>query len=139
MISTQVVTPGGPTPKPKVDVEWYLAQQILPNWALFETPRGLIGGLPKLLPLVPEQVVRGAVWQLVTYLFLHGGLWHFVFNMFGLVIFGSNLERYWGAQGCVLLQPQDLMMGAPSFVKPIQLDELHLNIDWPEGTEPQQG
>ena len=33
-------------------------------------------------------------------------------------------------------QAQDLMMGAPSPVKPIQLEELHLGINWPEGTEP---
>jgi membrane associated rhomboid family serine protease len=38
------------------------------------------------------------VWQLVTYMFLHGGIWHFVWNMFGLVIFGRNLELYWGTR-----------------------------------------
>ena len=37
------------------------------------------------------------VWQAVTYMFLHGGLSHIVFNMFALVSFGSILEREWGA------------------------------------------
>src|SRR5689334_22007685 len=36
-------------------------------------------------------------WQLVSYLFLHGGLMHLVFNMFGLWMFGSDLERSWGS------------------------------------------
>lgn len=36
-------------------------------------------------------------WQLVTYAFLHGGFTHLLFNMFGLWMFGAELERYWGA------------------------------------------
>ena len=36
-------------------------------------------------------------WQLVTYAFLHGGFQHLFFNMVGLVVFGSDLERLWGA------------------------------------------
>ena len=38
------------------------------------------------------------VWQLVTYFFLHGGVQHILFNMLGLVMFGSDLERMWGAR-----------------------------------------
>jgi membrane associated rhomboid family serine protease len=34
--------------------------------------------------------------QLVTYMFLHGGLDHIFFNMFALWMFGSILENYWG-------------------------------------------
>lgn len=37
-------------------------------------------------------------WQLVTYAFLHGGLSHLVFNMFGLYMFGAELERVWGSK-----------------------------------------
>jgi membrane associated rhomboid family serine protease len=37
-------------------------------------------------------------WQLITYAFLHGGLTHLAFNMFGLWMFGSELERVWGAR-----------------------------------------
>lgn len=36
------------------------------------------------------------LWQLVTYLFLHGGFFHIIFNMFALWMFGSDLERLWG-------------------------------------------
>ena len=37
-----------------------------------------------------------AIWQLLTYGFLHGDIMHIVFNMFGLWMFGSDLERLWG-------------------------------------------
>ena len=36
--------------------------------------------------------------QLVTYLFLHGGWDHILFNMFALWMFGAILENYWGAK-----------------------------------------
>ncbi len=35
-------------------------------------------------------------WQVVTYAFLHGGMVHLFFNMLGLWMFGSELERLWG-------------------------------------------
>lgn len=37
-----------------------------------------------------------APWQVVTYMFLHGGPGHILFNMFALVSFGGLLERQWG-------------------------------------------
>ncbi|MDO5016945.1 MAG: rhomboid family intramembrane serine protease [Porphyromonas sp.] len=37
------------------------------------------------------------IWQLVTYMFLHGGLGHLFFNMFALWMFGGTLERIWGS------------------------------------------
>jgi membrane associated rhomboid family serine protease len=36
--------------------------------------------------------------QLVTYMFLHGGLMHLFFNMFALYMFGRVLEQVWGAK-----------------------------------------
>jgi membrane associated rhomboid family serine protease len=35
-------------------------------------------------------------WQIITHLFLHGGLMHLVYNMFALWMFGSELEDRWG-------------------------------------------
>ncbi len=46
--------------------------------------------------LVPFAVLHGFVWQLFTYLFLHGGLWHLLINMLVLWMFGRDLELYWG-------------------------------------------
>ena len=37
-------------------------------------------------------------WQLGTYIFLHGGLFHLLFNLFALWMFGSRLERQWGTR-----------------------------------------
>ena len=36
------------------------------------------------------------VYQFVTYMFLHGGFTHILFNMFALWMFGSVIERGWG-------------------------------------------
>ena len=47
--------------------------------------------------LVPKLFFAGKVWQLVTYMFLHGGLGHIFFNMLALWMFGSVLEREWGS------------------------------------------
>jgi membrane associated rhomboid family serine protease len=45
---------------------------------------------------------RGApdfeIWQAITYSFLHANFWHLFVNMYALVMFGSDLERVWGAQ-----------------------------------------
>jgi membrane associated rhomboid family serine protease len=35
-------------------------------------------------------------YQLVTFMFMHGGWSHILFNMFGLWMFGSAIESYWG-------------------------------------------
>ncbi|CAM4212807.1 rhomboid family intramembrane serine protease [Vreelandella rituensis] len=37
------------------------------------------------------------LWQLVTYAFLHGGLFHLFINMFVLWMFGGPIERVWGS------------------------------------------
>lgn len=36
------------------------------------------------------------LWQLVTYMFLHGGFMHILFNMFALWMFGCQIERLFG-------------------------------------------
>ena len=52
-----------------------------------------------LMGLRPESVLGGFwVWQLVTYLFLHGGVFHILFNMLTLWMFGVELERMWGSR-----------------------------------------
>ena len=51
------------------------------------------------LGLVPALVVeRWWVWQPVSYMFLHGGLFHLLFNMLALWMFGVDLERQWGTR-----------------------------------------
>jgi len=48
------------------------------------------------LGLVPVAFWHGYIWQVVTYMFLHGGFWHLFFNMFVLWMFGRVLEEVWG-------------------------------------------
>lgn len=49
--------------------------------------------------LAPEAVFeRFWIWQPFTYLFLHGGFTHILFNMLGLWMFGVQLERRWGTR-----------------------------------------
>src|SRR5438045_4998708 len=51
------------------------------------------------LGLRPIFVVRYFwIWQLATYMFLHGGVFHIVFNMLALWMFGTELERVWGTR-----------------------------------------
>lgn len=37
-------------------------------------------------------------WQVITHMFMHGGISHLFFNMFALYMFGGQLERLWGGQ-----------------------------------------
>lgn len=47
--------------------------------------------------LRPSDVIQNFyVFQLFTYLFLHAGWFHIIFNMFALWMFGSDLEQLWG-------------------------------------------
>lgn len=56
-------------------------------------------GFAEWFGLVPQRMLfGGALWQPVTYLFLHGGFMHVFFNMFGLWMFGVTLERDWGGR-----------------------------------------
>lgn len=55
--------------------------------------------LTALLGLVPWKVVHeAALYQFVTYLFLHGGFFHLFFNMLMLWMFGRELEEQWGTR-----------------------------------------
>ena len=38
------------------------------------------------------------IYQFITYMFLHGGFTHILFNMFALWMFGSVIERVWGSK-----------------------------------------
>ncbi len=51
------------------------------EWGHFSTARGFLSL---------------EVWRLLTFQFLHAGLWHVGFNMLGLYFFGSLVEQYLG-------------------------------------------
>ncbi|MDZ4857805.1 MAG: rhomboid family intramembrane serine protease [Candidatus Hydrogenedentes bacterium] len=58
----------------------------------------LLSGTPAMQPeywlgFNPDLFRIGAIWQLGTYMFLHGGLSHLFFNMLMLYFFGPDIER----------------------------------------------
>jgi len=46
--------------------------------------------------LFPVAVTHGYIYQVVTYGFLHNGIWHIAFNMLALWMFGAQVEGGWG-------------------------------------------
>jgi membrane associated rhomboid family serine protease len=84
----------GPLPK---GVKWLLIINI--SLFIVQFLAGLVGisDIFDGLALWPRAVLTfPALWQLVTYMFLHGGISHILFNMFALWMFGTDLERDWG-------------------------------------------
>jgi membrane associated rhomboid family serine protease len=87
--------PGPLTPAIKMIVFANIAM-FLVDWLL---SRAGVVPLSSFLGLRPVAVVEGLqVWQIATYLFLHGGLFHLLFNMLALWMFGVDLERTWGTK-----------------------------------------
>ena len=87
------IGPGGITPAVKI--------LIITNVVLFAL--NLIVGEPMTisLGLTPQSVFeKFALWQPLTYLFLHStsGFAHILFNMLGLWMIGTELERTWGTR-----------------------------------------
>ncbi len=82
--------PGPPSPAIKlliyVNIGAFLLTLIVPDIVL------RLGVVPR---AVFEQL---AIWQLVTYMFLHGDVFHILFNMLLLWMFGTELERTWGTR-----------------------------------------
>ncbi len=54
--------------------------------------------------VVPSLVIKKLyLWQFVTYMFLHGGIWHILINMFILWMLGSEVERHMGKRDFIRL------------------------------------
>ena len=69
-----------------INVIIYIVEMFLARTAFFD-----------LFGLTPHTVVtKGYVWQIVTYMFLHGSPWHLILNMFVIWMFGNPLESVWG-------------------------------------------
>lgn len=70
---------------------------LLVNVAMFCLQLFLGGWLERALALWP--LGSGFLpWQVISYAFLHGSIGHLFFNMLGLWMFGSELERLWGGR-----------------------------------------
>ena len=59
--------------------------------------RNVAGNIVAYGALTPYDIIhRGFLWEFVSYLFLHSGLFHILFNMLTLWMFGAALESTWG-------------------------------------------
>lgn len=71
---------------------------LIVNTAVFFLQLFLPSEIVLLFGLVPSMVWNDFYfWQLFTYQFLHGGLFHLLFNMLAVWMFGCELERRWGS------------------------------------------
>ena len=68
-----------------INVVFFLASMLLGEEQAVTWLAGTYPGSPFFQP-----------WQIITHMFMHGGIGHLFFNMFALYMFGSQLERSWG-------------------------------------------
>ena len=61
------------------------------------------GVFTKVFGLSLAGLMKGQVWQVVTYMFLHAGFLHILSNMLGLFFFGPEVERTIGTRRFALL------------------------------------
>jgi membrane associated rhomboid family serine protease len=71
---------------------------LVANIGVFVLQMVLSGGFAAWFALWPLESGMFMPWQLATYAFLHGGLMHLAFNMYGVWMFGGELERVWGSR-----------------------------------------
>ena len=83
--------------KPTPVVKWLLIAtlgafvvQLIAERVIGKDPVVILFGLNILF------IMRVMVWQIITYMFLHGGAWHLLSNMIGLFFFGPHIERVFG-------------------------------------------
>src|SRR3954465_12467189 len=71
------------------------------QWAFFPLPLVWFGLHPAWVIHAPSTAAPEHsfwLWQTATYMFLHGGIFHILFNMLALWMFGTELERIWGTR-----------------------------------------
>ena len=72
---------------------------MIANVAVFVITFFARGDIIRALGLRPASVIGDfAVWQLVTYMFVHAGVSHIFFNMLTLYFVGVELEQIWGTR-----------------------------------------
>ena len=81
-------------------VYWLIAVNFLVFAAMYFL--GFRIQLTYLLSMIPGLVMRGWIWTLVTYMFVHGGFTHILFNMLALFLFGTQVEKRMGSREFLL-------------------------------------
>ncbi len=71
---------------------------IIANVAVFILQQLFRPYFDQFFALQPRAVVENFyIWKIVSYMFLHGGVFHLLFNMVVLFFLGTTLEATWGA------------------------------------------
>lgn len=74
------------------NVAVFIVQTVMRDYGGHE-----VGSMTSLLGFIPGRAIFGLeIWRFVTYMFLHGGISHILFNMLGLWMFGAQIESHWG-------------------------------------------
>lgn len=117
-------------PKVRLPAHGYYAYILIGITVLAFIAQNFIPGFTEAL-IANGNTILTKPWTLVTYMFLHSGLFHILFNMLGLFFFGPLLERQIGsgkflglyigsgiiaAIAQVLLFPSSLLLGASGAV-----------------------
>ncbi|MEO6444163.1 MAG: rhomboid family intramembrane serine protease [Gemmatimonadaceae bacterium] len=73
-------------------VQWLIAINV----AIYFLQLTVVGSA-NMLPALGFQArdLSSSWWTIVTYMFVHGGLWHLVLNMYTLYLFGPRVEHVW--------------------------------------------
>jgi len=80
-------------------VKWLLIANVAVFLVGFFAQLVQLDGPMRYLALIPVAVVKDFfVWQLGTYMFLHAGFGHIIWNMLALWMFGADLEKTWGTR-----------------------------------------
>jgi len=92
-----------------INVGVYLLQGVFVKGVPVEAPLGnriFPFSIPELtywFGLTPALVVgKFYVWQVFSYMFLHGGFFHIFLNMYALMLFGMPVEQLWGSRKFLL-------------------------------------
>lgn len=76
-------------------IKWLL----IANFAVYFLQAFAFEPMVRLFAFIPRDAVMGLqIWRFATYMFLHVGFSHIAFNMFGLWMFGTQVERLWGSR-----------------------------------------
>jgi membrane associated rhomboid family serine protease len=96
-----------------INVACYVIQLLTLN-----PERGTSGPFTDCLILDAQSVFSGQVWRLVTYAFLHspGDIWHIVFNMLFLFMFGRDVEDLYGPREFLAIYLVSAFVGGVVYV-----------------------
>lgn len=80
-----------------INTEDAVSLLIIINFLIYFLQLLLGDHLVRTFGLVPYRTIHKLhLWQLITYLFLHGSFLHLFFNMYVLLLFGKPLQEIWG-------------------------------------------